>query len=125
MKGKLLRIFGVLASVIGSPRLLFAPPLDFSFDQAAGLSGRVVTPNGDGANDAIIFHFYNPMDSAVTLEIFDLAGASVSNLAGLAGDQKLVWDGRDGRGSPVSAGIYIYQVRAEGKTFSGTIVVAR
>lgn len=125
MRGKFLRILSVLASIVGSPRLVFGPPLDFNFDPASGLSGKIFTPNGDGANDAAIFRFTNPFDSAVTLEIFDMTGALTASLSSAPGQQKLVWDGTDGSGNKAAAGIYIYRLRSEERAFSGAVVVAR
>ncbi len=36
----------------------------------------------------------------------------------------LVWDGRM-NGKVVAGGVYVYEIKGDGKTFSGTIVVAR
>ncbi len=37
----------------------------------------------------------------------------------------LAWDGRDKTGHIVPAGVYIYKIEGEGRTFTGTVVVAQ
>lgn len=127
MKQKLVYWMGLLAGILGMPRLGFAPPLPFgfNFDAGTGLSGRLVTPNGDGANDAVLFSFSNPFDSAVALRILDITGSEVASTAAAPGQNQLQWNGRGPSGDPVRSGIYIYQIESEGKVFSGTVVVAR
>ncbi|MBI4062795.1 MAG: gliding motility-associated C-terminal domain-containing protein [Elusimicrobia bacterium] len=122
---KLIQLLGLLMSVFGIPRWLFAPPVEFIFDPKNGLSGRVVTPNNDGANDLVYFRFNNPLDSRVELFVYDVTGALIYSAAGLSGQNALTWDGKGPGGAAVASGVYIYQIVAEGKTFNGTIVVAR
>ena len=89
------------------------------------MSNKVITPNGDGLNDYVVFTLDNPRDSAFSGKIYDLTGAHVADMrAGTQFDDTLEWDGRAG-GAVVPRGVYIYQIKAEGKTFSGTIVVIR
>ncbi len=38
---------------------------------------------------------------------------------------KATWDKKDKNGNPVDGGLYIYQVDINGKTYQGTIVIAR
>lgn len=100
----------------------------------SGPLSRVLTPNGDGRNDAAIFCFDNFSDSDVEGRIFTLSGAEVARLdlrrfpaAGCLGGnlpQHMIWDGRS-NGATVSSGIYIYQIKAEGLTFTGSLVVVR
>jgi len=59
--------------------------------------------------------FQLPRPSRVALEVFDVTGRQVRSL--LAGDlpagfHRLVWDGRDGEGRPVSSGRYFVRIRA-------------
>jgi hypothetical protein len=37
----------------------------------------------------------------------------------------LLWDGKNVDGEVVAGGIYIYQIEFQGKTATGTVVVAR
>lgn len=95
----------------------------FTFDPST-LSNRVITPNGDGRNDRAVFRFDNPRDSAFTGRIFDVTGAFVSEMAPGPDPNTLQWDGR-GNGRVVPGGVYVYQIRSEGKVFNGTLVVVR
>ncbi|MBI4370642.1 MAG: gliding motility-associated C-terminal domain-containing protein [Elusimicrobia bacterium] len=96
----------------------------FDFD-VTQVEPRVLTPNGDGRNDVVIFRFNNPKDSSITGRIFDLSGSRVADLtAGPVTDSKM-WDGRDFQGAYAGSGVYIYQLEAEGQIFNGTLAVAR
>jgi hypothetical protein len=106
----------------------------FSFNMA-GVSNRYVTPNGDGKNDNVVFTFDNPLDSAVTAKIFDLRGRVVAsslppgpmNCSASTGSStcgSLIWDGTSG-GRSVPGGVYIYQIQAEGQSYSGTLVIIK
>jgi len=91
----------------------------------SNLSGRVITPNGDGKNDTLIFG-YDPGPNNVipTGKIFDLKGMFVSEMTPGLVPYTLTWDGRM-NGKVVTSGIYVYEIKGDGKTFNGTIVVAR
>lgn len=86
---------------------------------------KVFTPNGDGINDEVNFVFENPGESIVTGSVYDIAGAYVADLAWSGDNVSLKWDGRDRGGSFAREGIYVYQIKAEGKVINGTVVVAR
>jgi hypothetical protein len=96
----------------------------FVFDKA-GVSNREITPNGDGKNDTAVFTYDNPRGSDVVVRILDLQGkVVVGNLpVGPIADSK-VWDAT-ARGRKVPSGVYVYQVQAEGRTYSGTVAVIR
>ncbi|TBR16953.1 hypothetical protein EPO15_18065 [bacterium] len=90
----------------------------------SNITTRVVTPNGDGKNDVMLMLFDNPNHVAVSGKIYDLRGAFVAEMtAGLAADS-LQWDGKM-NGKAVTSGVYVYQVQGDGKTYNGTVVVAR
>ena len=57
--------------------------------------------------------------------IFDLQGRMVRSQLPEEGQNVLVWDGKDDSGVTVHAGVYIYQVEANGKIINGTVVVAK
>ncbi len=89
---------------------------------------RIITPNGDGANDVAIFQFGElTLDlGSLSGEIFDITGAKVAPLKpGPDPNSTLMWDGKSSYGSVVPAGIYIYQIYANGTRVNGTVVVAR
>jgi hypothetical protein len=56
-----------------------------------------------------------PERSQVTLTVYDLMGREVTQLANTtqeAGYRSVQWQGTDSFGKPVSAGVYLYQIRA-------------
>lgn len=62
--------------------------------------------------------FRLPTDGPVTLRVYDVRGALVRTLVDgplAAGTHAVVWDGADDRGSPVSSGIYLYELQAGGQ----------
>ncbi|MFT5088404.1 MAG: hypothetical protein ACI906_004485 [Candidatus Latescibacterota bacterium] len=95
---------------------------------------RYLTPNGDGINDAldIFFNILQITEPApVAFEIYDLAGERVytafNNRLGI-GPVEFSWDGKDGDGSTLAPGTYIWVLRVESDAFeevhSGTIAIA-
>lgn len=88
---------------------------------------RIITPNGDGWNDLFWVFYENPMDSEVHGKIYDIDGAEVTDMVHKSGAEEysLCWDGTDGSKRVVPAGVYIYQITAEGSVYNGTIIVAR
>ncbi|MFA6030490.1 MAG: fibronectin type III domain-containing protein [Elusimicrobiota bacterium] len=95
----------------------------FSFD-VSNITNKALTPNGDGLNDTVVFVFDNPRDSGYEGKVFDMRGAFVSEMRSGPVANSLLWDGRAG-GRVVDGGVYVYQIRAEGKVFNGTVVVIR
>jgi flagellar hook assembly protein FlgD len=56
-----------------------------------------------------------PEQAQVTLTIYDLIGRKVTQLVNTnqeAGYRSVQWNARDSFGKPVSAGVYLYQIRA-------------
>ena len=78
---------------------------------------RIITPNGDGWNDKVIFQFDNPQLLPLSGQIFDVSGTKVAGLSvGPNPDSTLEWDGKSSGGQPVPAGIYIYEVDISGSS---------
>lgn len=116
--------------------------------QFHGPLSRVLTPNGDQKNDIAILCFDNPQDLEVSARVYTLLGARVADMSGKISKatappvpgaigpvacpggalpnspQYVFWDGR-AEGSTVKSGVYVYHVKAEGLTFSGTLLVVR
>jgi hypothetical protein len=102
-----------------------------------GPMNRILTPNSN-VNRLAILCFDNPSDSDASGAIYTMFGAHVADLsprqsaAGTAcpsgalpgSTQYVTWDGRS-NGAVVHSGVYIYQVRAEGQSFTGTLLVVR
>ena len=115
--------------------MLSAQDGGFRFD---GPLGRLITPNGDTRNDEFFLCFGNPSDSEVETRIFTIWGSEVARVSRIrhinntscpalnsgAGAQHARWDGRSS-GSVVKSGVYVYQVKAEGRTYTGTLLVVR
>lgn len=96
----------------------------FSFD-ISGISNKAITPNGDGLNDTVVFVFDNPRDSAFSGKVYDTRGGFVADMrTGPVAGASLLWDGKAGGGA-VPQGVYLYKITAEGRTFTGTVVVVR
>ncbi len=91
----------------------------------SNISGRAITPNGDGVNDIVIFTYDpGPNREAVTGRIYDVMGAFVADMTTGQVPNTLIWNGRSG-GRTVGSGAYIYRIQGGGKTYTGTLVVAR
>ena len=104
-----------------------------------GPISRIITPNGDQLNDKVFFCFDNPADSDVSGTIYTMLGRQVADLqprqsvaggapqcpagSGIKPEQFSVWDPLTQ--GQVQSGVYVYLVRAEGRSFSGTVVVVR
>ena len=84
------------------------------------LDTRVITPNGDGVNDAATFRFEVARVSAgreVSLTIYDLSGRRINALAedrtDPRGEYTLVWFGTDPAGRTVPPGIYLARLEVQ------------
>jgi len=108
-----------------------------------GLLNRLVVPKNVGLNSAAVFCFDNPSDSGVSIKIFSLTGSQVASPQAGGGmpsagslcpqdsnnfvpgsARYATWDGTS-NGSIVHSGVYVYQIQAEGLTYTGTLVVVR
>ncbi len=101
-----------------------------------GPLSRVVTPNGDGINDAVFFCFENPQDAEISGKIYTLLGGEVASIGprrdrtGTAGSacpaavvraQYTTWDSA----ANVRSGIYVYRITTAEQLFTGTVLVVR
>jgi hypothetical protein len=83
------------------------------------LNPPVITPNGDGVNDQVLatVSLLNVLvPRPLRLRVFDLSGRLLKMVEqeGKAGQQRLAWDGRDGRDQLVPPGVYIMEMGIEG-----------
>lgn len=83
------------------------------------LSSKAITPNGDGINDELTLKIalVNVLaPRPLRLRLYDLAGRPVYDRSedSLAGQRKLVWDGRDSHGERVAPGLYVLEVLVAG-----------
>ena len=69
-----------------------------------------------------------PKAETVKLAVYSITGQLVRSLVNnnqAAGEHRVSWDGRDGKGNRVAAGIYLYRLAAGNNTASGKIVMLR
>ena len=69
-----------------------------------------------------------PKKSLVNIAIYDMMGRKVKNLINHtenAGSRSVVWDATNSYGKPVSAGIYLYQMKAGRHTRTNKMVLLR
>lgn len=88
------------------------------------------SPDGDGFEDHAVFSYTLPMESNLTLKIYDIRGRLIKTLVDdepcVSGD--IAWDGKDQEGDTVRIGIYVVWAESAGNSRSQaktTIVVAR
>ena len=78
------------------------------------LSSRVLTPNGDGVNDAVELSFvvFKAQDAVPMVEVSDLVGRPVAQLTSVAEGptRRFRWNGQDAAGTTVPPGIYLWRI---------------
>ena len=81
----------------------------------SNVSGRVVTPNGDGLNDSIIFTYDpGPRNAVVRGKIYDMTGSFVADMeAGLV-PNTITWNGKM-NGRAATSGVYVYKIEGDGR----------
>jgi hypothetical protein len=75
------------------------------------------SPNPFKGSTAISYNV--PASGNVTLKVYNIAGQVVKTLVNgqqPAGAQQVAWDGKDEGGRKASAGVYVYQLNANGQT---------
>jgi hypothetical protein len=88
------------------------------------------SPDGDGFEDEVVFYFTLPMESNLTIRIYDIRGRLIRTLVEdepqVSGE--IIWDGKDNENRTVRVGIYLVWAEAIGNTHSQkktTVVVAK
>lgn len=101
-----------------------APFLDVSYTMPSGVAEepfpvaakmRPCSPNPFRASTMLRFRLAD--EGPARVEIFDVAGRRVAVLLDErlpAGEHHLIWTGRDDRGVPVAAGVYLARIAADG-----------
>jgi hypothetical protein len=80
------------------------------------------------ARGPVVFEFNAPAASPVRLTLFDASGRPVRRLVdGLIepGEHRISWDGLDGGGVPVPAGVYFYRLERGAAADTRKLVIAR
>jgi hypothetical protein len=79
-------------------------------------------------NPSTTIEFDLPHDAIVRLKVFNLLGGEVVTLAEsneLAGTHKVVWNGRDRNGNPVSSGVYFYSLETGQRSITRKLIILR
>ena len=72
--------------------------------------------------------YFLPEQTHVTLTVYDLMGREINRLVNTtqdAGYKTIPWDGTDSYGRPVSAGLYLYQIRTSNHTSVGKMALLK
>ena len=83
-------------------------------------------PNPFNPSTMIGFDLASPLP--VRLTVYSAAGQKVRELASGqmgAGRHSVAWDGRDGTGTPVSSGVYLYRLEAGGRSETKRMLLLR
>lgn len=91
---------------------------------AVQMSGRILTPNGDGIHDSVAFNLPNPVAGTPKTQVYDVRGRRIASLAAMSSTQWL-WDGRDYSGRAVPSGVYLVQISEDSALWNGIVAVAR
>ena len=88
------------------------------------------SPDGDGFQDQAVFRYTLPMESNLTIRIYDVKGRLITMLLDdeprVSGET--VWDGKDDENRTVRIGIYVVLAEATGDSYTQkkvTVVVAK
>ncbi len=79
-------------------------------------------------NPSTTIEYELPMSGFVRLTVYNLLGQKVRTLVNTrqtAGLHRIVWDGCDESGLPVSSGVYFYQLRTDAKTQTQKMMLLR
>lgn len=118
-------------------------PLTIVADDFGQFSGDMVSLDLNGAlpsNFALHPNYPNPFNpstiisydvaltSDITIDIYDMRGRMIRNLVNKnqsTGHYSIEWHGNDHSGNNVSAGVYIYQLRAGNKTLNQKMILMK
>ena len=84
-------------------------------DELVPLSFKLYHNHPNPFNPITSLRYDLPEQAQVTLTLYDLIGREVTQLVNTtqeAGYRSVQWDATDKTGKPVSAGVYLYQIRA-------------
>ncbi len=115
---------GEAVETVGRNRLLVVgQPHQHSIFADLAIEPAVLTPNGDGVNDAVALRFSVVLvegSPRVEATIYDLEGRLVHQLGEqrdfAAGMYELRWDGRDEQGTLAPPGVYLIHLRLDANT---------
>ena len=94
------------------------------------LSSPVVTPNGDGTNDAVLIEYDlinidQSNSRAAVLELYTLGGrraAVLDRSEAVSGRVPLTWNGEDGAGNLLAPGVYLLRLSVDADGDTDTLI---
>lgn len=96
---------------------------------AVVLGPRLFAPYPNPFNPLTSLRFSLDAAGPVTLRVYDVGGRLVRTLLAdvplAAGEHAAAWDGRDGSGRTVAAGVYVCRLEAEGRTLLGRMTLLK
>ena len=108
--------------------MLTSGNLDISIVQATefGITGNYPNP----FNPTTTIEYNVEISGHVTLKIYDIMGRVVRTLVDEHKDAgrsnyRVIWDGKDKRGLQVSAGLYLYTLKSNGRTDHAKMVLMK
>ncbi len=114
------QVFSAPTGADGSYSILLEP-LSTAVEEGGALSRpeafQLLQNYPNPFNPSTLIHYNLAEPGPVELAIYNVLGHKVRTLADnyqAAGRYRVEWDGRDGRGTGLSAGVYIYRLRAGG-----------
>jgi hypothetical protein len=111
---------------LSTPNIAFTSPMQSGKAPREASISVSVSPNPFNPTTTITFTI--PQSSHVTLSIYDIAGRRVNTLVDRMmerGSDRVVWNGRDAYGNPVSSGFYFYRVKAGDAVAIGKILLIK
>ncbi len=107
-------------------------PIELSGQGGPSLPSRLAllgnTPNPFNPSTTIRFAVPGGPNQAYNLRVYDVRGALVRELAAGhigGGLHEVRWDGRDRNGSPVSSGVYLYQLQVGANKLTGKMALVK
>ncbi|MBM3320056.1 MAG: T9SS type A sorting domain-containing protein [Candidatus Eisenbacteria bacterium] len=85
--------------------------------------GVFVSPNP--ANGRAVLWYSLPGNASSTIEVFDLAGRLVRALAAPGAEGSILWDGKDGAGRDVAAGVYFVRAADRDPAETKRVILVR
>jgi hypothetical protein len=104
--------------------------IDYSDKIDLTIEPNPFSPDGDGYQDEVVFRYTLPLNSELTLKIYDVKGRLIKTLAEEQSQAsgEIAWDGRDNDHKIVRIGIYVVWAEVKGSSHGikkMTVVVAK
>lgn len=79
-----------------------------------------------GFGNPIYFPVQLPQNGIIEIEIFNILGQKITTIrqAGIAAENLVSWNTQNSRGNRVPSGVFVYRIRALGKTSTGKLVIS-